>query len=161
MIRNIIIIFLLWATISCCPNRHLTTSVQRDSVRVEIHTRSEFIRDTILLEIPVESERQTIRDTISHLEISYAISDARVNSDGSLFHSLLSKPQKKNVSIEKEIIYRDSIVYQNKIVEKSVPIERELTKWQKFQIKGFWIMSAILVITLFRKKIMSLIKSIL
>lgn len=162
MIRNIIITFLLWIVIvSCCPNKHLITSIQQDSVRVEIHTRSEFIRDTILLEIPVESERQTVRDTVSHLEISYAISDARVNSDGSLFHSLLSKPQKKDVSIEKEIIYRDSIVYQNKIVEKSVPIERELTKWQKFQIKGFWIMSAILVITLFRKKIMSLIKSIL
>lgn len=161
MIRNIIIIFLLWITISCCPNRHLTTSVERDSVRIEIHTRSEFIRDTILLEIPVESERQTVRDTISHLETSYAVSDARITTDGALFHSLANKPQKKPIPTEKEIIYRDSIVYQNKIVEKSVPIERELTKWQKFQIKGFWIMSAILVITLFRKKIMSLIKSIL
>lgn len=161
MIRNIIIIFLLWATISCCPNRHLTTSVQRDSVRVEIHTRSEFIRDTILLEIPVESERQTIRDTISHLEISYAISDARVNSDGSLFHSLLSKPQKKNVSIEKEIIYRDSIVYRDKVLEKTVPVKRELTKWQKFQIKGFWIILSLFLIIFFRKNIISIIKRIL
>lgn len=161
MIRNIIITFLLWIVIvSCCPNKHLITSIQQDSVRVEIHTRSEFIRDTILLEIPVESERQTIRDTISHLETSYAVSDARITTDG-LFHSLANKPQEKSIPTEKEIIFRDSIVYRDKVLEKTVPVERELTKWQKFQIKGFWIMSAILVITLFRKKIMSLIKSIL
>lgn len=161
MIRNIIIIFLLWIVVSCCPKKHLTTSVQQDSVRVEIHTRSEFIRDTILLEIPIESERQTIRDTTSHLETSYAVSDARITTDGALFHSLANKPQKKPIPTEKEIIFRDSIVYRDKVLEKTVPVERELTWWQQTQMKGFWIMSAILVITLFRKKIVSLIKSIL
>ena len=156
----LILISVVILAVGCCPCRHLMTSTQ-DSVRVETIIRTEHIPDTVFIEIPVESERQTVRDTTSHLETSFAVSDARITSDGALFHSLENKPQKKPILTEKEIIYRDSIVYRDKIVEKSVPVKRELSKWQKFQIKGFWIMSAILVITLFRKKIVSLIKSIL
>ena len=123
--------------------------------------RTEHIPDTVFIEIPVESERQTVRDTTSHLETSFAVSDARITSDGALFHSLENKTQKKPILTEKEIIYRDSIVYRDKIVEKSVPVKRELTKWQKFQIKGFWIILSLFIIVFFRKNIIAIIKRIL
>lgn len=135
----------------CCPCRNLSTSV-RDSVRIETVVRTERIVDTAFIEVPVEVIRQTVRDTTSHLETSFAVSDARIDADGSLFHSLENKPQKRPVSIEKEIVYRDSIVYRDRETEISIEVPRPLAWWQQAQIRGFWMLFAILLIV-FRKPI--------
>ena len=152
----------LWITVlllsGCCHSKHVTTSSQ-DSVRVETVVRTEYIPDTVLLEIPVESERQTVRDTTSHLETSFAASDARINADGSLSHSLANKPQKRPVPTEKEVIYRDSIVYRDRMNTEIVEVERELTWWQKTQMRGFWLLAALLLF-LMRKNIFSFIKKL-
>ena len=112
--KNLLLILILAAVTACCPCRHLTTSTA-DSVRVETIVRTEYIPDTVLVEVPVESERQTVRDTTSHLETSFAVSDARINADGSLSHSLANKPQKRPIPTEKEVIYRDIIVYRDRV----------------------------------------------
>lgn len=153
--KQLLLIFILAVT-ACCPCRHLSTTTS-DSVRVETVVRYERVLDTVYMDVPVEIVRETVRDTTSHLETSFATSDARITPDGALFHSLANKPQKKPVPTEKEIIYRDSIVYKDRIVEKPVQVERELTWWQQTQIKGFWIVVALLVIT-FRKKIFAIIR---
>lgn len=153
--KNLLLILILAVT-ACCPCRHLSTTTA-DSVRVETVVRYERVLDTVYMDVPVEIVRETVRDTTSHLETSFATSDARITPDGALFHSLTNKPQKKPVPTEKEIIYRDSIVYRDRIVEKTVQVERELTWWQQTQIKGFWIVVALLVIT-FRKKIFAIIR---
>lgn len=155
-LQIIVFFIILLAVVSCCPTRQLTTSTQ-DSVRVETVVRYERVLDTVFIEIPVEVVRQTVRDTTSHLETSYAVSDARITTDGALFHSLENKPQKKPIPTEKEVIYRDSIFYRDKIVKKSVPVERELTWWQQTQMKGFWIVLAILVVAC-RKKIFAVVR---
>lgn len=152
--KQILFILLLVAMTSCCPCRHLTTST-RDSVRVETVIRTEYIPDTVFVEIPVERERQTVRDTTSHLETSYAVSDARIEPDGALFHSLENKPQNRPVPIEKEVVYRDSIVYRDRADTKIVEVERKLTWWQQTQIKGFWLLLFV-VIFVFRRQILSL-----
>ena len=131
--------------VACCPCRHLTTSTQ-DSVRVETVVRTEYIPDTVFVEVPLEIERQTVRGTMSHLETSYAVSDARITPDGSLFHSLANKPQKRPVPTEKEIIYRDSIVSRDRVNREVVEVERKLTWWQQTQMKGFWIALVVLVL---------------
>lgn len=131
--------------VACCPCRHLTTSTQ-DSVRVETVVRTEYIPDTVFVEVPLEIERQTVRDTMSHLETSYAVSDARITPDGSLFHSLANIPQKRPVPTEKEIIYRDSIVSRDRVNREVVEVERKLTWWQQTQMKGFWIVLVVLVL---------------
>lgn len=125
----------------CCPCRHLATS-SRDSVRVETVIRTEKIRDTVLIHVPVESVRQKVRDTTSHLETSYAASDARINPDGSLSHSLENKAGEHPVEIEAEIVYRDSIVYRDRTNREIVEVERKLTAWQRFQLRGFWVLLA-------------------
>ncbi len=141
---------------SCCPCRHLTTST-RDSVRVETVIRTERVSDTVFVEVPVEVFRQTVRDTTSHLETSFAVSDARILTDGSLFHSLGNKAQKRPVSIEKEIVYRDSIVYRDRETESIIEVPRPLTWWQQTQIRGFWMLFAILIIVC-RKQISGIAK---
>lgn len=129
----------------CCPCRHLTTGT-RDSVRIETVVRTERIVDTAFIEVPVEVIRQTVRDTTSHLETSFAVSDARIDTDGRLFHSLENKAQKRPVSIEKEIVYRDSIVYRDRETEISIEVPRPLAWWQQAQIRGFWMLFVILLI---------------
>lgn len=151
------------ALTACCPCRHLTeSSRRRDSVRIETVVRTERIKDTVFIDIPAERERQTVRDTASHLETSYALSDARINADGSLFHSLTNKAQRRPVQTEKEIVCRDSIVYRDRDVEveEIVEVERKLTWWQKMQMRGFWAMLLVLLF-LFRKQIILFVRRIL
>lgn len=145
--------------VSCCPCRHLTTAA-RDSVRIETVVRVERVADTVLVEVPIEVIRQTVRDTTSHLETSFAVSDARINSDGSLFHSLENKAQKRPISIEKEIVYRDSIVYHDRQTENIIEVARPLTWWQQTQIRACWILLALLLI-ICRKPIVALVKRII
>jgi hypothetical protein len=153
-LRQVILCGIVTAlAVACCPCRHLTTSTQ-DSVRVETVVRTEYIPDTVFVEVPLEIERQTVRDTMSHLETSYAVSDARITPDGALFHSLANKSQKRPVPTEKEIIYRDSIVYRDRVNTDIVEVERKLTWWQQTQMKGFWIVLVVLVVV-YRKNIFS------
>lgn len=101
---------------------------------------------------------RTIADSISHLENEYASSDARLNSDGTLTHTLSTKPQFKPVSTEREIEYRDSIVYRDKVVEQKETIteyvEHPKTWWERTQIYGFWA-AIIFVAVSYRKKIIN------
>ncbi|MEZ3440212.1 hypothetical protein [Alistipes sp.] len=143
----------------CCPCRHLTTGTH-DSVRIETVVRTERIIDTAFIEVPVEVVRQTVRDTTSHLETSFAASDARIDPDGSLFHSLANKPQKRPVSVETKVVYRDSVVYRDRETENVIEVPRPLTWWQQTQIRGFWALLAILLI-ICRKPIATLVKRII
>lgn len=147
-------IILLAVMTACCPCRHLATST-RDSVRIETVVRTERIPDTVFVEVPVERDRQTVRDTTSHLETSFAVSDARIDPDGALFHSLENKPQKRPVPTEKEIIYRDSIIYRDRTNTEIVEVERKLTWWQQTKMRGFWVLLAVLVFV-FRKNVIAL-----
>lgn len=144
---------------ACCPCRHLTTGT-RDSVRIETVVRTERIIDTAFIEVPVEVVRQTVRDTTSHLETSFAASDARIDPDGSLFHSLANKPQKRPVSVETKVVYRDSVVYRDRETETVVEVARLLTWWQQTQIRGFWMLLALLAIVC-RKPIVALAKRVI
>lgn len=135
----------------CCAQQLAATDTQ-DSVRVETIVRYERVLDTVYIEIPVEIVRETVRDTTSHLETSFAMSDARINPDGSLFHSLENKAQSLPAQLEKEIVYRDSIVYRDRVETKMVEVPRDLTWWQQTKMKGFWAMLTILAILLLRKR---------
>ena len=143
---------------SCKAHRQLITSDSRDSVRVETVIRTEYIRDTIEVEIPVERMMQIAEDS-SHLETEYAFSDAFLRSDGRLYHTLENKAGKRPVEVKKKVVYRDSIVYRNRAVTKmeSKEVSRELTWWQKTQMYGFWLLLAVLVFV-YRNRILSIVR---
>ncbi len=142
----------------CCPCRHLAAS-SRDSVRVEVRERIIRLRDTVTIEVPVESVRQTVHDTTSHLETSYATSDARINPDGSLTHTLDNKAGERPAAAETKIVYRDSIVYRDRTNWEVVEVERALTAWQRFRLRGFWVLLAVLLVA-WRKPIVRCVKTI-
>lgn len=94
----LLFIFLLGG---CASSRRLSENVhQQDSVDVRVETRIEYVPDTVLIEIPAQTAERETADSTSHLENDYATSDARINPDGSLFHNLKTKPQKKPVEFE-------------------------------------------------------------
>lgn len=117
---------------------------RRDSVRVEYRERVVFVPDTIFLEVPKQSAERVVRDSISHLENEYAYSDARILIDGSLFHALSTKPQKKPIQTTQKVITRDSIVYVDRwrSNDKVVKIEKKLSWMQKAQI---WLCRAVVL----------------
>lgn len=150
---------------ACASPRKATTSsstdfsVQgRDSVRIEYRERTVLVPDTVFVEIPAQTAERTTPDSLSHLENDYAESNARINQDGTLFHDLRTKPQAKPVPTKKEVQYRDSIVYKDRIVKlrvtetKTVEVEKKLSWFQKTQIYGFWALLLFLAI-IYRKKL--------
>lgn len=153
----LLLIFLLGG---CASSRRLSESVhQQDSVQIKVETRIEYVPDTVYIEIPAQTAERETADSTSHLENDYATSDARIGSDGTLFHNLKTKPQKKPVEFEKPVERKDSIVYKTKTVTetRTVEVPRQLTWWERTQIYGFWFIVFIAVIV-YRKKILSLLK---
>ena len=142
---------LLLVLVSCATQRVIT----HENVRVIEH--AEFIPVTVNVPIPEITSEVTIRDTSSHLENRYSESDARINSDGSLYHNLKTKPQNITATSEAKVQYRDSIVRieSETIIEK--PVEKKLGWWQKFRMKSFWILLALLIFS-YRKAILRIVK---
>lgn len=143
--------------VSCGSSKHLTVQERhRDSVRIEYRQRTVFVPDTVFVEIPAQKAERTTKDSTSHLENDYASSYVRINSDGTLTHTLNSKPQAKPVPIKKPVEYRDSIVYKDKIINKKNTITKYVhhkrSWWEQTQIYGFWAAIIIFAIT-YRKKI--------
>ena len=109
--------------------------LESDNTKVEVKTVIETVHDTAFVELPVLVERVATLDTASVLENKYAKSEAVV-SRGVLHHSLETKPVREPVSVEKQIVYRDSTVYRDRVVREDVYIEKPLTGWQRLKMKA-------------------------
>lgn len=153
------IIIMIFLFLTSCGAGHLPIQTEnKDSIRVEVREKTVYIHDTVLLEIPAQSAENTTRDTSSHLETDYAESDARINPDGTLYHSLQNKPQEKPVPVDVPQTQKDSLVYRDRYISEIVEIPRDLTSWQKWQMRSFWILLSGLVIFVLRKPLLSLIR---
>ena len=104
----------------CASSRRLSENVhQQDSVGIRVETRIEYVPDTVFIEIPAQTSERETADSTSHLENDYATSDARINPDGTLYHNLKTKPQKKPVEFEKPVERKDSVIYKKKTVTET------------------------------------------
>ena len=143
---------------SCSVCRHQPAVEYRDSIRVEYHDR--IVRDTTTFTIIREVERVVTLDTMSHLDNTYAKSDAIVRG-GFLTHSLESKPQIIKVPVEVHVT--DTLIQESEVKTEYVEVEKKLTKMQKAKQDSFWglILSvALLLAWTVRKPILKLIKLI-
>ena len=137
------------AIAGCCPAQHLTTS-HSDTTRVEVREVVRLVTDTVEVQVPVEVQTAIVPDS-SHLETSYATSDAYLTAEGQLYHSLSNKAGARPIEIKREFVVRDSVVYRTQIDKQVVEVERDFTKFERFQMTAFWVLSALLVATLFFK----------
>lgn len=155
--KLIIILAAVSLMCGCCPCRHLITeTTSQDSTRIEVRTQTILVPDTVYLEIPSQTAERITRDSVSRLENEYAVSDARINPDGSLYHDLRTKAQKKAIETDKTVETRDSIVYRDKvqIVKETVSVPRELSMFQKCQIFGFWILLVLFIFVVCLNKLL-------
>ena len=144
---NIFAISVMILGLSSCGAAKQAVPERSDSTRVEVRTITQTVHDTAYIELPVFVERNVTRDTTSTLENPYAKSEASI-TDGLLSHSLQTKPTRQPVKIEKEIVYRDSIVFRDRTETVTVEVEKELTKWQSFKMKTGGTTLAILIIAI-------------
>jgi hypothetical protein len=144
---NIFAISVMILGLSSCGAAKHAAPERSDSTRVEVRTITQTVHDTAYIELPVFVERNVTRDTTSTLENPYAKSEASI-TDGLLSHSLQTKPTRQPVKIEKEIVYRDSIVFRDHTETVTVEVEKELTKWQSFKMKTGGTTLAILIIAI-------------
>lgn len=158
--RTSIILLAVMLAVACCPCRKAAVPTVRDSVRVKTIVRTEYVRDTVLVEVPAEEKAQTVRDTVSRLETSFAVSEAEITTDGALRHSLENKPQRRPVPAETKVVYRDSIIYRDRIKTERVEVERDLTWWQQTRLRGFWVLLAV-VVWLLRKPVVELVRRLI
>lgn len=155
--RSSIIIMVFLLLTSCGAGKRLPVQTERqDSIRVEVREKTVYIRDTVLVEIPVQSAENTTRDTSSHLETDYAESDARINPDGTLYHSLRNKPHKQPVPVDVPQTQKDSIVYRDRYISETIEVPRDLTAWQKWQMRSFWILLSVVAVYILRRPLLAL-----
>lgn len=158
-VATTVAIFLFITTVMlfslCRTGRQVVVVEGKDSIRIEERVREIKVTDTLFVEVPMQKESTTVRDSMSHLENDYAISDARIMADGSLYHSLETKPRTDTLTQELSVQAKDSIIYREKVVPKIVPVEKGLSDWQKIQIRGFWIFLILTsVYIIIRKKVL-------
>lgn len=149
---------------ACATSRKLpATTVQETTNRnVDVKYEKVFVHDTTYIKIPAQTAERTTQDSTSRLENDYAISVACINADGTLFHSLNTKPQKKPVPVCKEIERKDSIIYVDKVIP--VYIEKELGRWEKTCIRWFPYLLVVIILAIafiFRTQIHSIARRIL
>lgn len=150
----------------CGSSRHAVTSIEtHDSTKVEVRTeRIEHI-DTIYVELLRQVERIVTQDTTSRLENDYAVSEARIEA-GMLHHTLETKAAKIPILSKSTIEKKDSVTTNSKseVEKEKVYIEKELTAWQRFRLRGFWILSAAVAAIgfwKFRRPILGLLKKLI
>ena len=117
---------------SCRTGRQVVVVEARDSVRVEERVREIKVTDTLFVEVPMQKESTTVRDSMSHLENDYAISDARIMIDGSLYHSLETKPRIDTLTQELYVQVRDTTIYR-----KSLPLRKDYPIGRKYKSEVF------------------------
>lgn len=149
--------------VSCATGRKVgtVTFLEKDSVRTEVRKEVIYIPDTVYIKIPAQSAERTTKDSTSNLENDFASSTARINPDGTLYHDLNTKPQDKPVPTEKEVERNDSIVYVDRFTEVPVPVEKELSWWERTCIKWFpYSIGSFLLslVVIFRKPMLTLIR---
>ena len=129
--KNFILLFLLFLSVACSTIKQVTP---REQTTVEIRTETVYVPDTVYIEIPRIVEKVQTLDTVSVLENKYAKSAASV-SDGVLTHNLETKPVKEPAIVQKQIVYKDSIIVREVDVDHYIEVPAELTPWQSFKIK--------------------------
>lgn len=130
--RGVLVVVLFSLLSGCCLLRpKVITKIEK-----EVEYRDREVHDTATVEIPIEVERIVTRDTSSHLENSFAKSDAVV-SGGYLHHSLESIPQIIRVPVVVHVT--DTLYREKEAVEtiKEVKVDKPLSWPQKAKIEAF------------------------
>ena len=128
----------------------------KDSVRIEYREKIVKVPVTVEVEVPVEQKETMTKDSISHLETSFAISNASmVWIDGVPFlrHDLKNKAQKIEKTDTANVVEKENVVWNTRRVTytKTEIREKVLPWYQKFLMwVGFISIIGLLIVIIFK-----------
>lgn len=139
------------ALCSCSSCRMTTVSRAPEptvSTASSIDVRHETVVsiDTVFQSLPSQSSERVTKDTTSVLETEYAISSASVSRDGTLRHTLDTKPTPVRVTVPITLHQRDSIVVRDSTNYIYIPVKQALTVWQTMCVRWFPPLAIVLLI---------------
>lgn len=151
--KRLVSLIVILAVLTGCGTLRKVPPVEthvRDSVAVHIKDSTVIHIDTVEVVIPKEeSSAVNLATEPSHLETSVAESDAYVDESGKLHHTLKNKAGE---SFKKEVPVAEhfhSVEASDSHVESetiTVEVEKPLTKFQKFENRGFWVYTVLLLL---------------
>lgn len=119
---------------SCRSHKELVTKQTHteDSTRIEIRERVIIVPDTVYITLPQQEYERITIDSISHLETDFAISDVHIQPNGTMRHTLKTKPTSIPVITQKKAVSRDTTisVYKGNSTEKQQTVpKKEKSQW--------------------------------
>lgn len=103
----------------------------RDSVVKEV--RLDTVRVPVYIEVPAQVAEHVTPEDSSHLENDYAVSEAKVDSNGLLHHRLWTKPQRVETEAEVVVPTTETTVTHSETntATKVVEVPRDYTWWDR------------------------------
>ncbi len=129
--KNFILVLFSVLCVACAMVRQAAPS---EKIQTETRIETVLQTDTVYVQLPQIIQQVQTPDTTSVLENDYALSSAAISS-GILSHSLETKPVKAPVEIQLKTVYKDSIIFRDRVITETVEVEKELTGWQTFKMK--------------------------
>ena len=134
---------------SCCPRVVLPPTRDTSSV-TNIETKETWIDTLAKIQLPDETTTNITGDSTSTVETSVATSTVKIDKSGKVTHTISNK--RDPLFIPTKFLVR-AVQQKTEMTIKEreyIPIEKELTKWQKFLIRaGTVLLSALSGATLF------------
>lgn len=148
-LSRILLLTLLTVLVACVPHRVLEPNIA-DSLQIQVNRHEMFTLDSVGFRVPHQKESQTIESDSSFLATDFAWSVA-IWRNGRLRHSLTNIPRTWYTPYWRRETRTDSIIYRSYYRDIVTTVPRELTKWQHWQMKGFWILLLVDILIVYRK----------
>lgn len=142
---SVAIALLMSCFVSCSAGKKLTEvgSYAKDSVRIMY--REKTVLDTITVEIEKQKAENATKDSMSSVATDNATSAAWIDKDGILHHTL-NQGGRVEVKTEVKYVYRDSVVYKDKLIK--VKEAEQKTWYENIKAKYFTPLLAALLLLL-------------
>lgn len=149
-----IIVILTLALVGCNTHKQVQNTLppvvlnNSDSVRVETIIKTIYVPMTVGADIPQQSETNVTPGDSSHVETDIAESDAWLNGDGTLGHTIKNKPGtlpgKAYVPMTTEQTTAERIKWREVPVPEpyAIEVERKFTLIERVKIELFWYVTA-------------------
>ena len=158
VVMMMILCILLFLTVGCKSIKKSVSEKENvsDSVRIEYKEKIVKVPVTVYVEVPVENVSTMTKDSTSHLETSFAVSNASmVWIDGVPFlrHDLKNKAQKIEKTDTAHVVEKEKVIWKTRRVTytKTEYVKKDLSWWQKGLIwVGFIAIFISLILVIFK-----------
>lgn len=142
--------FILAISMCSCAAQRPSYSNVADSLHIQVNHRELYKLDSVGFKVPLQRESQTIEDDSSFLATDFAWSVA-LWRNGRLFHSIVNIPRTWYTPYWRRESSTDTVIYRNFYRDIVTKVPRELTNWQRWQMRGFWILLLVGILIAYRK----------